>query len=75
DNDAVILANKEFQKKQQEQAESQDTAAKKSCPQEMVRVPAELLEDMINLAGETSISSARVEKEVSEFSYILEEMG
>lgn len=75
ESDAIILANKEFKKMQKAQSESQEAAAQKSGPQEMVRVSADLLESMINLAGETSISRARVEKEVSDFSFILEEMG
>lgn len=75
ESEAIILANKEFKKMQKAQSESQERAAQKAGPQEMVRVAADLLESMINLAGETSISRARVEKEVSDFSHILEEMG
>ena len=41
---------------------------------EMVRVPAELLEQLVNLAGETSISRARIEQQISDFSYTLQEM-
>lgn len=75
DTEAIVAANKDFLKMQQAQEESNKVAAKKSGPQEMMRVSADLLENMINLAGETSISRARVEKEVTDFSYVLEEMG
>ncbi|MEM8496940.1 MAG: Hpt domain-containing protein [Pseudomonadota bacterium] len=42
--------------------------------QEVVRVPSQLLENLVNLAGETSISRARAEEQVSEFGFSLEEM-
>jgi len=48
--------------------------AKKSAPQELVKVPAELLEELVNLAGETSISRSRLEEQVTEFSYSLDEI-
>jgi chemosensory pili system protein ChpA (sensor histidine kinase/response regulator) len=47
---------------------------RQTIPQEMVKVPAPLLESLVNLAGETSISRGRVEQQVSEFSFTLEEM-
>ncbi|KUJ82891.1 hybrid sensor histidine kinase/response regulator [Microbulbifer flavimaris] len=43
-------------------------------PQEMVRVAAELLEELVNLAGETSISRGRLEEQVSDFGLALDEM-
>ncbi|MGI0118850.1 Hpt domain-containing protein [Zooshikella sp. RANM57] len=43
-------------------------------PQEMVKVPADLLESLVNLAGETSISRGRVEQQISDISFTLEEM-
>ena len=43
-------------------------------PQEMVKVSAELLDNLVNLAGETSISRGRLEQQVTDFSYSLEEM-
>ena len=42
--------------------------------QEMVRVSATLLEDLVNLAGESSIIRARVEQGISDFGGALEEM-
>ena len=47
---------------------------RQTMPQEMVKVPAPLLESLVNLAGETSISRGRVEQQVSEFAFTLEEM-
>ncbi|MBU2709503.1 Hpt domain-containing protein [Zooshikella harenae] len=48
--------------------------AKGRQPQEMVKVPADLLESLVNLAGETSISRGRVEQQISDISFTLEEM-
>ena len=47
---------------------------RQTMSQEMVKVPAPLLESLVNLAGETSISRGRVEQQVSEFAFTLEEM-
>lgn len=44
-------------------------------PQEMIRVPSDLLEKLVNLAGETSIIRARVEQGVHGFAQTVEEMG
>ncbi|MBT8767733.1 Hpt domain-containing protein [Metapseudomonas boanensis] len=52
---------------------AQDAAARRA-PQELVKVPAELLEGLVNLAGETSIFRGRVEQQVSDFSFTLAEM-
>ena len=54
-------------------AEEQQEAAK-AATQEMIRVSSELLENLVNLAGETSINRAQVEKEVADFSHTLEEI-
>ncbi len=43
-------------------------------PQEMVRIPAELLEELVNLAGESSIFRSRVEQQVSDFGFTLHEV-
>ncbi|MGI2027683.1 Hpt domain-containing protein [Endozoicomonas acroporae] len=42
---------------------------------EMVRIPPELLETLINLAGETSISRSRIEQQTTDASRTLEEMN
>ncbi|MFP1681815.1 Hpt domain-containing protein [Alloalcanivorax sp. C16-1] len=44
-------------------------------PQEMVRVGADVLEALVNLAGETSINRGRVEQSISEFGFNVAEMG
>lgn len=49
-------------------------AARRSGPQEVVKVSAELLEELVNLAGETSISRGRLEEQNSEINYAIEEM-
>jgi chemosensory pili system protein ChpA (sensor histidine kinase/response regulator) len=55
-----------------EQPENQQ--AKRAGPQEMIKVPADLLDGLVNLAGETSISRGRLENQVTDFSYSLEDM-
>ena len=54
----------------------QDVAAKtKSAgPQEVIKVNAELLEELVNLAGETSISRGRVEQHINDFNSGLSEV-
>ncbi len=55
--------------------QSQQAAAiKKAAPQEVVKVSSELLEELVNLAGETSISRGRLETQVSGFGFSLDEM-
>lgn len=52
----------------------QHLAARRTGPQEVVKVSAELLEELVNLAGETSISRSRMEQQVSDLSGSIEEM-
>lgn len=47
---------------------------KRSAPQEVVKVSAELLEELVNLAGETSISRGRMEEQISELGFAIDEM-
>ncbi|MDZ7924006.1 MAG: Hpt domain-containing protein [Marinagarivorans sp.] len=42
-------------------------AVKKSASQEVVKISSELLEELVNLAGETSISRGRIQQQVSDF--------
>ncbi|WP_419533846.1 Hpt domain-containing protein [Endozoicomonas sp.] len=49
--------------------------ALQSASSEMVRVPSELLETLINLAGETSISRSRIEQQTADATRTLEEMN
>lgn len=51
-----------------------DTQPAKRGQQEQVKVSANLLEDLVNLAGETSISRARAEEQVSEIGFALDDM-
>ena len=43
-------------------------------PQEVIKISAQLLEQLVNLAGETSIARARSEEQVNEFEFSLDEM-
>jgi chemosensory pili system protein ChpA (sensor histidine kinase/response regulator) len=54
---------------------SNAAVARRNQPQEMVKVSADLMEELVNLAGETSISRGRMEEQISELGYSLEEMG
>ncbi|MBK80685.1 MAG: hypothetical protein CMQ43_07185 [Gammaproteobacteria bacterium] len=53
---------------------AEPVAAQARGPQEMVRVGAGLLENLVNLAGESSIIRARVEQGMSDFTNALDEM-
>ncbi|MFR0689400.1 Hpt domain-containing protein [Enterobacterales bacterium AE_CKDN230030158-1A_HGKHYDSX7] len=55
-------------------AEAAQEAAARRAPQELVKVPAQLLEGLVNLAGETSIFRGRVEQQVSDVGSTLGEM-
>jgi chemosensory pili system protein ChpA (sensor histidine kinase/response regulator) len=50
-------------------------ATQKVAPQETIRVSSDLLESLVNLAGETSISRGRLEQQISDFGFTLEEMS
>lgn len=54
--------------------EAAQEAASRRAPQELVKVPAQLLEGLVNLAGETSIFRGRVEQQVSDVGSTLSEM-
>lgn len=51
------------------------SGGEESESQEMVRVTAPVLETLVNLAGETSISRSQVEQQISQFMFSLDEMG
>ncbi|MFC6634087.1 Hpt domain-containing protein [Microbulbifer taiwanensis] len=63
-----------FVRKKDSVSERESGAPSRGQPQEMVRVAAELLEELVNLAGETSISRGRLEEQVSDFGLALDEM-
>jgi chemosensory pili system protein ChpA (sensor histidine kinase/response regulator) len=78
----LVAASNQPQQQQQNQvlpfvqraAEAAARAAAQRAPQELVKVPAELLEGLVNLAGETSIFRGRVEQQVSDVGFTLGEM-
>jgi len=56
------------------QTAAASVALKKAGPQEMVKVSSELLEELVNLAGETSINRSRLEQYVNDFGFALDEV-
>ena len=60
---------------QQPQKDARRQRQAQAQPQEMVRVGADVLEALVNLAGETSINRGRVEQGITEFAFNVEEMG
>ena len=61
-----------FEKKKQQQEETKQKPAQST---EVIRVPSDQLESLVNLAGETSIFRSRLEQQMSVFRYNLEEMN
>ena len=50
-------------------------SGEKSGSGESIRVSADLIEELVNLSGETSIIRGRVEQELTDFSYELDDIG
>ena len=50
-------------------------AEKRASSGESVKVSADLIESLVNLAGETSIIRGRIEQEITDFSFDIEEIG
>ncbi|MVF13641.1 response regulator [Ketobacter sp. MCCC 1A13808] len=42
---------------------------------ESIKVPSELMEGLVNLAGETSIFRGRIEQEITDFNHVIDEVG
>ncbi|MCV6624176.1 MAG: Hpt domain-containing protein [Cellvibrionaceae bacterium] len=57
------------------QGEQNKLQVQRSAPQEVIKIPADLLESLVNLAGETSISRGRMEQQVSDWGQSLDEMN
>lgn len=55
-------------------ADTTSAGAWRRGPQEVVKVSSQLLENLVNLAGETSIARSRAEEQVSELVFALDEM-
>jgi chemosensory pili system protein ChpA (sensor histidine kinase/response regulator) len=49
-------------------------APRRSGPQEVIKISAELLEELVNLAGETSISRGRLETQVNDLGAAVDEI-
>ncbi|MCG8673557.1 MAG: Hpt domain-containing protein, partial [Pseudomonadales bacterium] len=56
-------------------AEEAKQDAAKGASGESVRVTAELLEELVNLAGESSIIRGRMETELVDFTFVIDEIG
>ncbi|MBV1920467.1 MAG: Hpt domain-containing protein [Pseudomonadales bacterium] len=50
-------------------------SGEKSGSAESIRVSADLIEELVNLSGETSIIRGRVEQELTDFSYEIDDIG
>jgi len=59
----------------EEKKQAQQDTRKATVSQEVIRVPAGQLENLVNLAGETSIFRSRLEQQMSVLRYNLEEMS
>jgi chemosensory pili system protein ChpA (sensor histidine kinase/response regulator) len=68
----VVPLHAKPQTSPQEEDKTQPT--RRAGPQEMIKVPADLLDGLVNLAGETSISRGRLENQVTDFGNSLEDM-
>ncbi|UZE96533.1 Hpt domain-containing protein [Alkalimarinus alittae] len=55
-------------------SQAKQAAKARPAQQETVRVSASLIDDLVNLAGETSITRGRLEQQISDFSFNLDEM-
>ncbi len=51
------------------------TEDKRKATAESVKVSADLMENLVNLAGETSILRGRIETEITDFNYVIDEVG
>lgn len=70
-----VSAEQEQAEQLQRQTDRLERLQRQQQPQEMVRVASELLEGLVNLAGETSINRGRVEQGINEFASYVDEMG
>jgi chemosensory pili system protein ChpA (sensor histidine kinase/response regulator) len=69
----IAPATDEDQNKAEIESE-RDKAAAPAAAQEMVRVSSDLLEELIGLAGESSINRGRVEQQITDFGSAIQEM-
>ncbi|MAR89818.1 MAG: hybrid sensor histidine kinase/response regulator [Pseudomonadales bacterium] len=51
------------------------TEENRRTPTESVKVSSELMENLVNLAGETSIFRGRIEQEITDFNFVIDEIG
>jgi len=64
----------DIQSQNSKAVQQSNMAAQRKAPTELVKVSADLLDGLVNLAGETAIGRGRLEQQVSDFSHTLGEM-
>ncbi|QJD60048.1 response regulator [Pseudomonas sp. gcc21] len=73
DSGKTLADVKAILQKAMEAGDERRTSTRNSA-QETVKVPAGLLEDLVNLAGETSIFRGRIEQQVTDLSHTLQDV-
>jgi chemosensory pili system protein ChpA (sensor histidine kinase/response regulator) len=69
-----VLPLRREQPKAPAQAVASPASSQRKAPTELVKVSADLLDNLVNLAGETAIGRGRLEQQVSDFSHTLGDM-
>ncbi|WP_320819666.1 Hpt domain-containing protein [Thalassolituus sp.] len=69
-----VLPLRREQPKVPAQAVASPANSQRKAPTELVKVSADLLDNLVNLAGETAIGRGRLEQQVSDFSHTLGDM-
>jgi len=76
-SDEIVVDIEEAKKRSEKKAEREEGDKRRKAPRiqhEVVRVRADLLDDLVNYAGEVSIYRSRVEQQIGTFGSNLEEM-
>ncbi|HSG90157.1 MAG TPA: Hpt domain-containing protein [Pseudomonadales bacterium] len=71
---AAVPASREAPPVAMDPSDAKGDGQTKEAQQEMIRVSSGLLDDLVSLAGETSIMRGRVQQEVTDFAVALDEM-
>jgi chemosensory pili system protein ChpA (sensor histidine kinase/response regulator) len=74
DAQAIVPVEKKSSISAAQAAAAMQQQSVRKAPQELVKVSADLLDNLVNLAGETSIGRGRLEQQVTDFTHTLEEM-
>ena len=71
---AMLKSRTGLSERSTQPAASTSAAQTRKAPTELVKVSADLLDSLVNLAGETAIGRGRLEEQVSDFSHTLGDM-